>query len=462
MGDQIAVSKIGKGDCFFTNAVYPHRKGRYHMDKEKLAAAFAEYFDSHMEEILADLAEIIAIESVADEQSEVKPFGAGSAKALAWGERKLAELGMEVKSFDGYAVRGDFLSGEEPVLGILAHLDTVPVSSGWSYPPFELTISEGVLYGRGTIDDKGPAVAAIWAARAIREMDLPVKSFRIIFGGNEENGCKDMEYYESCEPFPPMVFTPDGSFPVLNCEKGLVHLNFSAPFEDHTVTSVNGGMALNAIPDRCEIGFSDGKSKLYEGQSAHGSRPENGDNAVTKFLADYKGGSSLLNGLSRLFPHGERDGVSCGLGFEDKVSGRMTCALTVLKTEGGRLHGGIDIRFPIDRSYEEISGIIKKAVADVGFSIDECEGMESHYVDENSDFVQALLRVYERVKGEKGYCIAEGGITYVHNTPGAVAFGAEFPEENNNMHGDDEHITMETFRYNLNMYANAIAELCLR
>ena len=47
----------------------------------------------------------------------------------------------------------------------------------------------------------------------------------------------------------------------------------------------------------------------------------------------------------------------------------------------------------------------------------------------------------------------------MHNTEGAVAFGAEFPEENNNMHGDDEHITMETFRYNLNMYANAIAEI---
>ena len=83
-------------------------------------------------------------------------------------------------------------------------------------------------------------------------------------------------------------------------------------------------------------------------------------------------------------------------------------------------------------------------------------------VDENSDFVQALLRVYERVKGEKGECIAEGGITYVHNTPGAVAFGAEFPWENNNMHGDDEHISMETFKLNLNMYANAIAEICMK
>lgn len=430
------------------------------MDKTQLSAAFAEYFDKHMDDILADLAEIISIESIADEQSEIQPFGAGSARALAWGEKKLAELGMETKNFDNYAVRGDFEAGEEPALGILAHLDTVPVSSGWSYPPFELTVRDGVLYGRGTIDDKGPAVAVLWAVKAIRDMGLPMRNFRVIFGGNEENGCKDMEYYESCEAFPPMVFTPDGSFPVLNCEKGLVHITFSAPFEDDDILVINGGMALNAIPDRCEFTRRDFFNVLYKGQSAHGSRPENGENAITKFLSDYKGGSPLLNGLKKLFPHGECDGASCGLGFEDSVSGKMTCALTVLKTEDSRLQGGIDIRFPIDRTYAEISGIIAKAVTDIGFTVDECEGMEPHYVDENSDFVQALLRVYERVKGEKGYCIAEGGITYVHNTEGAVAFGAEFPDENNNMHGDDEHITMETFRYNLNMYANAIAELC--
>ncbi|MBR1724796.1 MAG: M20/M25/M40 family metallo-hydrolase, partial [Ruminococcus sp.] len=273
-------------------------------------------------------------------------------------------------------------------------------------------------------------------------------------------GCEDIAYYEKQEPFPPMVFTPDGSFPVLNCEKAMVHLTFSAPFEDREITGINSNKTINAIPDKCEVTIYD-LVRPWVGRSAHGSRPENGDNAVTKFLSEYSGDNALIKLLAKLFPHGEYDGSSAGLGFEDSVSGRMTCALTCLNLDlGGRLTGGIDIRFPIDRTYAEISGIITRALESAGFEIDEISGMEPHYVPADSPFVQTLLSVYEEVKGEPGEPIAEGGITYVHNTPGGVAFGAEFPWENNNMHGVDEHISIETFKLNLNMYANAIARIC--
>ena len=257
-----------------------------------------------------------------------------------------------------------------------------------------------------------------------------------------------------------MVITPDGSFPILNCEKGLLHITFSAPFEDKDIFLINGGTALNAIPDKCEITRRDGYNLLYRGQSAHGSRPENGENAVTKFLADYKGGNTLLNGLARLFPHGEYDGSSCGLGFEDNISGKMTAALTMLNTKDGFLTCGIDIRFPIDRTLSQIKEIIISALGGIGFEVVSCDGMEPHYVPENSRLVQTLLKVYEKVTGKKGSCIAEGGVTYVHRTEGGVAFGAEFPEENNNMHGADEHISISTLKCNFMAYANAIVEIC--
>ena len=421
----------------------------------------ANYFETHKQQMLESLAEIVSVDSSYKESADPKkPFGEGSASALAWALDFARKNGFKATNYDNYAIDIDF-DDKEQVLGILSHLDVVPASTeGWHSDPFTLTERDGILYGRGTIDDKGPSVAVLYAMKCIKELGIPLKKgFRAIMGGNEEQGCKDIEYYQSKRAFPKNIFTPDGSFPVLNCEKGMVHITFSKPFADSRITSIKAGTALNAIPEKCEA-VIDGATVTFNGRAAHGSRPENGDNAITKFLAEYADETKDSIGLGKLFPHGECDGKSCGLGFSDSVSGAMTCALTLLNTKEGRLHGGIDIRFPIDRKYDEISGIIISALHGAGFEIDECEGMEPHYVDEKSDFVQKLLGVYEDVLGEKGYCISEGGITYVHNTEGGVAFGAEFPEEENNMHGADEHISLKTFMINCNMYANAIVAIC--
>ena len=92
--------------------------------------------------------------------------------------------------------------------------------------------------------------------------------------------------------------------------------------------------------------------------------------------------------------------------------------------------------------------------------MDSCEGVEPHYTDENSGFVQTLLSVYERVTGDKGRCIAIGGGTYVHEIEGGVAFGAEFPNKNNNMHCPDEFISVDDLIKNAEIMAEAMKELC--
>lgn len=442
----------------------------------------SDYFDKHIDDVLGSMNEIMSIDSSFSEPHPGMPFGEGSAKALEWGSQFGKSLGMTVKNFGNYAVSMDF-GQEEPVLGILSHLDVVPAGEGWSFPPFACTVKDGIAYGRGAIDDKGPGVAVLYAVKCIKELGIPIKkNFRIIFGGNEEGGCQDIEYYQTKEPFPPMVFTPDGSFPVLNCEKGMLHLTFSGKgsldCKEIKFTCIDGGTVINAVPGKtvciaeylkgsipqeiggCTVKQTENGIELT-GQSAHGSRPELGRNTVTallEFLA--YGGCEAAKRLSALFPHGETNGSSAGLGFCDDISGEMTCTLTQLKYENATISGGIDIRFPIDRTYREIKEIIGKSLENAGMNVTSCEGMEPHYVPEDSELVQALLKTYEKVKGEKGRCIAEGGVTYVHNTEGGVAFGAEFPEENNNMHGPDEHISLETLKYNLKMYANAIVEIC--
>ena len=423
------------------------------------------YLESHKDEMLGLLSELVAIPSVQGEALEGKPFGEEPARALAFMLEKCREYGFAVENVDNYAGSADF-GAPEPELAILSHLDVVPAGSGWSSDPFTLTADGDKLIGRGAIDDKGPAVAALFALRAVRELGIPLKKgVRLIFGTNEENGSADLAYYRSKRELPPMVFTPDGEYPVINAEKGMLRVYFSAPFNNGAIYDEGG--VINAVPQLCsydvrleengDVSLNYGKMK---GVSAHASTPEKGDNAITKFLTFNNYGVPMLKKLAELFPHGEFNGKSCGLGFSDPISGEMTCVLSILYTKEGRLHGGIDIRFPLDRKKAEISDIICGKLREAGFDIDSCEGVEPHCTDENSTFVQALLKTYERVTGKKGRCIAIGGGTYVHEIEGGVAFGAEFPGKDYHMHSPDEFITVGELLKNAELMAEAIIEIC--
>ena len=85
---------------------------------------------------------------------------------------------------------------------------------------------------------------------------------------------------------------------------------------------------------------------------------------------------------------------------------------------------------------------------------------EPHDTDENSPFVRTLLRVYEAVTGQEGYCLAIGGGTYVHHIEGGVAFGCEFPGTDVRMHGADEFIALPHLMLDAQMMALAVTELC--
>lgn len=439
------------------------------------------YLESHKEEMIADLRELVAIPSVQGDAEEGLPFGKFPAQALEAMLNKCKAAGFTVENVENYAGSAD-VNSLPPELAILSHLDVVPVGEGWTSPPFTLTADGDKLVGRGAIDDKGPAVAALYAAKAVKDLGIPLKKgVRLIFGTNEENGSADLAYYRKKRRLPPMVFTPDGEYPVINGEKGMLRVYFSTVWEHPW--EIKAGTVINAVPSSCEIKSvfapkkgcevsinSDGSTEpiteitesaeIINGVSAHASTPEKGNNAITKFLASGMMAVDETKALNLLFPHGETDGASCGLGFSDDISGKMTCVLSMLNTKNGRLHGGIDIRFPLDRKKDEISDIICVKLREAGFDIDSCEGVEPHLTDENSDFVQSLLRVYERVTGDKGRCIAIGGGTYVHEIESGVAFGAEFPNEDGRMHSPDEFITVENLLKNAEIMAEAIVEIC--
>lgn len=462
------------------------------MQAEKIDA-YLEQQAGAMREALASLVEIPSFRTQAEAGA---PYGPGPAAALRRGAQLAEKLGLCVRMVENVMVEADLGEASDPRLGILCHLDVVPEGTGWTMPPYALTRRDGRLYGRGTIDDKGPAVAALYALAAIRALRLPLTApVRLLLGSDEENGSSDLALYKSKRNLPPMLFTPDGDYPIINIEKGMLRTAFRAAYQpagERRVLWLRAGKAANAVPgqaEACVAGVSpaeaeqaaaamgvsvscrekpDGLCLCFSGRGAHASTPEQGENALTGLLRllcalpgmEQDGLWQRLKALHQLFPHGETDGAAAGLACREEQSGALTLAFSVLTCEEGELRGIVDIRFPLG---ETLSGITEKLVLALtrsGFAAKRIMGSEPHQVPQESPFVQTLLRVYTQQTGLPGYCTAIGGGTYVHGIPGGVAFGAMFPGEENHMHGADEFITEKNLLQNAKIMAHAVLALC--
>lgn len=212
-----------------------------------------EYIDSHKDQMIEDICTLCRINSEKMPYTEGKPFGEGPFEVLQTALTMMENYGFSVRNYDNYVGTAD-LNDKEAQLDILAHLDVVPAGEGWTVTePFEPVIKDGKLYGRGTADDKGPAVAALYAMRAVKELGLPVKkNVRLILGTDEECGSSDIAVYYKQEKEAPMTFSPDAEFPVINVEKGRLPGHFAASFEKSDampkLVKIDAGLKSNVVP----------------------------------------------------------------------------------------------------------------------------------------------------------------------------------------------------------------------
>ena len=216
-----------------------------------------EYIDSHKDQMIEDICTLCRINSEKMPYTEGKPFGEGPFEALQAALTMMENYGFSVRNYDNYVGTAD-LNDKEAQLDILAHLDVVPAGEGWTVTePFNPVIKDGKLYGRGTADDKGPAVAALYAMRAVKELGLPVKkNVRLILGTDEECGSSDIAVYYKQEKEAPMTFSPDAEFPVINVEKGRLPGHFAASFEKSDalpkLVKIDAGLKSNVVPGKAK------------------------------------------------------------------------------------------------------------------------------------------------------------------------------------------------------------------
>lgn len=455
-----------------------------------------EFIYSHREEMVDTIRQLVEIPSVKGEAKPGAPFGKEPRRALDKMLEICRNMGFVTSCHDDVMGTADYSPTGNVALGILGHLDVVPAEPlNWSCPPYQLTRTDGKLLGRGVIDDKGPCVAALYALYCVKELGIPLKKgVRLLFGTDEENGSEDLEIYCRGNKLPPMVFTPDASFPLINIEKGMIRADILGDYQPGSVVSFSGGSIPNAVPDKAEavlLGIPyeevravitanstgavltvdkepNGDITLHcSGRSAHASTPQTGVNAVTALIATLnrlplRDGQQreIIRGLAEKFPFGETEGRSAALKVQDEKSGALTLTFSKFAMRDGKISGCIDIRYPVCVELEDVvaglSAALEQAGVHYGRNIEE----KPHIVPEDSEFVQKLLRVYSDVEGEQGHCIAIGGGTYVHTVDGGVAFGVERGNTDYHMHGNDEFITEEELLKDAVLFACAIVDIC--
>ncbi len=465
------------------------------MYKQRIDAYFAD-----KEQTLIDaVSRLVSIDSVEGDPAPGMPFGPGPAAALDAALELARSWGLAAKNHEGYVGTAD-LNDKPDALHILGHLDVVAPGEGWTVTePYSPKVIQGLIYGRGADDDKGPVAASLLAMRAVRELGIPLKAnCRLIMGTNEESGSGDIAWYFSRNPYAPATFSPDSGFPVINTEKGGFRPSFSMnwPAQEALprVKWLHGGFRVNVIPgeasaalegiapadvvpfarkitSRGGVQFSyameGGLTVIHaKGAGAHAAMPEEGNNPITALVALLSAlplaegpCKKALGDLAGMIPHGDLHGKALGIAQSEPVAGELTLAFTMLEVGETGLTGCFDSRVPLCATEDNCLKVAKKAFEDRGFTFDGVQG-KPHHTPSDSPFIQTLLRRYEQYTGLKGECLSTGGGTYVHDIPGGVAFGCTLPGFNTHLHGPDERARLSDLMVSAKMFTHIILDLC--
>lgn len=458
--------------------------------------------DTMHDDLISTIRELVAVKSVGGEPAEENaPFGPGPKAALDKFIEIADRMGFSTGVFDNQVGWAEYGRLDDEMVGILAHVDVVPEGEGWSCDPFEGKIEEGFLYGRGVADDKGPAVCSLFALKALRDCGVELKRrVRVIVGTNEEMGSRAIKnYVEAGQELPVAGFTPDGSYPLINGEKGSITAMLRASFAptgDVKIMTLDAGVAANSVPEKAIaelevapekhamvrravadwVAPRDASLKLEElgdnrfrltmtGLSSHGSRPQNGSNAAAHLtrllrLLNISGPQgALLEQLDRLIGT-ECMGESLGLCRYDDIAGFSSLCWGIFRKEGDSALFSWNYRFPVTMDLEELETQYRAVVRREGFEVENWRVDKALYVPEDAPLVINLMEAYREETGrldDKPFAI--GGGTYAKAMPNVLAFGVCFPEENQHIHEIDERWEIDKIVLTTKIIAAAIIKL---
>ena len=441
-------------------------------------------------DLLTCLQENLRIPSVEGKPEDDAPYGIHVRRSLDHALETAEKLGFRTCNVDNHIGWCEYGNGEEMV-AVLGHLDVVPAGDGWSFDPWGGEIQGDRIFGRGTMDDKGPTIAAIFALKALAESGMPIRRrIRIIFGCNEETGAQDVKYYLSHGgEIPVMGFTPDAEFPCINGEKGIINAHCCRSFTQSgnlKIASIHGGTASNVVPNYakaelicnkelarsiCEKSYDKATFTMTEtgvlaeamGENAHGSTPWQGENAIGRLilaLNELPFEGELAEVLRFL---GEKLGMdtigkASGIHLWDEPSGNLSLNWGTLNADSSSMRLVINYRYPVTFTFEDCGPKFRKLFEDFGFTVEQFH-KEKLYIPADSELVRILLKVYKEHTGIDGKPICIGGGTYAKCLPNIIAFGPIFPGDEVREHKPDEFMEIPKLMKNAQIIASAMYEM---
>ena len=447
--------------------------------------------EKYFNETVSSIADVIKYDTTLKPAAPGCPFGRETADCLVYFLNLAKSMGFETRNYDNYA--GEVIFGEGEPLAVLAHLDVVPAGEGWSHPPFAAEIDDEIseggvegmkIWGRGAMDDKGPAIATLYAMKALKDEGFtPKRKIKFIVGCNEESGWKCLEHYRLSAELPEEGFSPDASFPAIYAEKGIIHCRCRFPLDKEYFVSVNAGEAANMVCARASAVLTDqaaayareyvsnlteragrriaenGAACTYDeatrtitffGKSAHGSTPQKGVNALEAFLSF---AAALDTGCRRAYD------LLCADVYRLRAmrdeTGELTMSPDVAKTENGTLEIIADIRFPATHTQQEVRAAFEKSGADFEF----INYQKPLYNNPDGKLISTLMKVYNAHTGRNEKAVAIGGGTYARALKCGCGFGPEMEDEESTIHQPNEYVTFERVRMMLAVYYDALKEL---
>lgn len=456
------------------------------------------WVSEHRDSMVQTAMELIKIRSVSENGTEAQPYGEGCARVLDKALDIGRKMGFETKNHE-YHCGSILLPGEtENEIGIFVHLDVVHEGNGWKSDPYLPVLRDGWLYGRGSADNKGPASAALYSMKYIKEQGITTHhTIRLYLGCSEERGMEDIDYYTNHYKAPIFSLIPDAAFPVCYAEKGIIEGEFSCELPDAHLVELTAGVASNAVPDIARAVLKDvslvnickylkespygeavyiredGRNLVIEvtGRSAHAASPEGSESASVKLC-------HILNKINVLSEeavkmvqfldygfadyYGEGMGVAC----EDEQSGKLTLIGGMIRTEKGRVIQNFNIRYCVTADIAWIREQLKKSAGQYGWCVDWTKDNPPCILDRESEPVKTLVHTCQRVLGAEMEPYTMGGGTYARKLPNAVACGPGIrgqkkpcPPGHGGGHQPDECINIENLTNAMEIYIEALIKL---